>query len=146
MYRSVRRKSWNIPMKNKFLGTGEHGYHPLRKFKVILSGVRFAVLHDFSVLYKIVLSVIVLIPTLIFNDLVNASLIVLATGVMLGMELFNTSIEAVCDFMETRYNEKIRIIKDIAAAATGIVIFAWLAVLLLELVNVWPYLVHALQR
>jgi diacylglycerol kinase (ATP) len=133
-------------MKNKFLGTGEHGYHPLRKFKVILSGVRFAVLHDFSVLYKIVLSVIVLIPTLIFNDLVNASLIVLATGVMLGMELFNTSIEAVCDFMETRYNEKIRIIKDIAAAATGIVIFAWLAVLLLELVNVWPYLVHALQR
>jgi diacylglycerol kinase (ATP) len=133
-------------MKNKFLGTGEHGYHPLRKFKVILSGVRFAVLHDFSVLYKIVISVIVLIPTLIFNDLVNASLIVLATGVMLGMELFNTSIEAVCDFMETRYNEKIRIIKDIAAAATGIVIFAWLAVLVLELVNVWPYLVHALQR
>lgn len=133
-------------MKNKFLGTGEHGYHPLRKFKVILSGVRFAVLHDFSVLYKIVLSVIVLIPTLIFNDWVNASLIVLATGVMLGMELFNTSIEAVCDFMETRYNEKIRIIKDIAAAATGIVIFVWLAVLVLELVNVWPYLVHALQR
>jgi len=123
-------------MKNKFLDTGEHGYHPLRKFKVILSGLRFAVLYDFSVMYKIILSIAILIPVIIFNKWVDASLIILATGVMLTAELFNTAIEAVCDFMETRYNEKIGIIKDIAAAATGIAIFVWIIIISLEVIKV----------
>lgn len=127
-------------MKNKFLGTGERGYHPLRKFKIILSGLRFAVIYDFSVLYKIVISVVVLIPVLIFNDKINASLIILATGVMLAAEVFNTAIEAICDYMETRYNEKILIIKDIAAAAAGISIFTWLAVLAFEIFSLLPAL------
>lgn len=130
-------------MKNKFLETGEHGYHPLRKFKIILSGLRFAVLYDFSVMYKIVVSVAILIPVLIFNAWIDASLIILSTGVMLAAELFNTAIEAICDFMETRYNEKIRIIKDIAAAATGITIFVWLIVLCLEVIEVFKPFLHA---
>jgi diacylglycerol kinase (ATP) len=124
-------------MKNKFLETGEHGYHPLRKFKIILSGLRFAVLYDFSVMYKIIISVMILIPVLIFNEWIDASLVILSTGVMLAAEVFNTAIEAMCDFMETHYNEKIRIIKDIAAAASGITIFVWIALLCLEIVKVF---------
>ncbi|MDQ1299021.1 MAG: undecaprenol kinase [Campylobacterota bacterium] len=130
-------------MKNKFLDTGEHGYHPLRKFKIILSGLRFAVLYDFSVMYKIIVSVAILIPVLIFNAWIDASLIILSTGVMLAAELFNTAIEAICDFMETHYNEKIRIIKDIAAAAAGIAIFVWLMVLCLEIIEVFRPFLHA---
>ncbi len=127
-------------MKNKFLETGEHGYHPLRKFKIILSGLRFAVLHDFSVLYKIIISILILIPVMIYKEWVDASLIILATGVMISAEVFNTAIEAICDFMETRYNEKIKIIKDIAAAAAGITIFTWIAVLTIELIKVSPHI------
>ena len=127
-------------MKNKFLETGEHGYHPLRKFRIILSGLRFAVLHDFSVLYKIIISVLILIPVMIYKEWVDASLIILATGVMISAEVFNTAIEAICDFMETRYNEKIKIIKDIAAAAAGITIFTWIAVLTIELIKVFPHI------
>lgn len=123
-------------MKNKFLETGEHGYHPFRKFKIILSGLRFAVIYDFSVMYKIVLSAIILIPVIIFNAWIDASLIILATGVMLAAEMFNTAIEAICDFIQTRYDEKIRMIKDVAAAATGITIFAWIIVLCLEVIKV----------
>jgi diacylglycerol kinase len=131
-------------MKNKFLETGEHGYHPMRKFKVILSGLRFAVLHDFSVLYKIIISGLILIPVLIYNELMDASIIILATGVMIAAEVFNTAIEAICDFMETRYNEKIKIIKDIAAAAAGITIFIWIAVLAIELIKVLPHIARYL--
>jgi diacylglycerol kinase len=129
-------------MKNKFLETGEHGYHPLRKFKIILSGLRFAVVFDFSVLYKVILSVAILIPALIYKEWVDASLIILATGVMIAAEVFNTAIEAICDFMETRYNEKIGIIKDIAAAAAGITIFTWLAVLVIEFIKIFPHIVR----
>lgn len=127
-------------MKNKFLETGEHGYHPLRKFKIILSGLRFAVLYDFSVMYKIVVSLLILIPVFMFRAWIDVSIIILATGVMIASEVFNTAIEAVCDFMETRYNEKIGMIKDISAAATGITIFVWMVVVGIEAINVLPHL------
>jgi len=117
-------------MRNKFLGTGETGYRPLRKIKVVLSGLRFAVLYDFSVAYKMVLSVIILALALIFQQWVDFEMIMLATGLVLMAELFNSAIEAVCDFLETRENEKIRAIKDIAAAAVGISIVIWLTVIL----------------
>ena len=128
-------------MKNKFLGTGESGYHPLRKFSVILSGLRFAVVHDFSVLYKVVISGIILVPVLIFNTWIDASLLVLSTGVMISAELFNTAIEAICDFMKTDYDMKIGIIKDVAAAATGVAIFAWILVMVIEIIAIWPHCV-----
>jgi len=127
-------------MRNKFLGTGEPGYRPLRKLAVILSGLRYAVLHDFSVLYKVVISLLVMALVLWLRDWVDAALILLATGMVVAAELFNTAIEALCDFIETRHNEKIRIIKDVAAAATGLVILAWWIVLALELARLWPHL------
>lgn len=127
-------------MKNKFLDTGEHGYHPLRKFKIILSGLRFAVLYDFSVMYKIIVSLLILIPVFMFRAWIDVSIIILATGVMIASEVFNTAIEAVCDFMETRYDEKIGMIKDISAAATGITIFVWMVVVGIEVINVIPHL------
>lgn len=130
-------------MKNKFLGTGEPGYRPLRKLAVILAGLRYAVLHDFSVLYKVVLSLLVMVPVLWLRDWVDAALILLATGMVVAAELFNTAIEALCDFVETRHNDKIRIIKDVAAAATGLVILAWWFVLALELARLWPHLMAA---
>lgn len=51
------------------------------------------------------------------------------TAFVLVAEIFNSAIEALCDFVETRHNEKIKVIKDIAAAGVGIAIFAWLIVL-----------------
>ena len=117
-------------MRNKFLGTGKPGYHPLRKIRVVLSGLRFAVFYDFSVAYKMVLSAIILALALIFQQWVDFELILLATGLVLMAELFNSAIEAVCDFLETRENEKIRAIKDIAAAAVGISIVVWLTVVI----------------
>lgn len=123
-------------MKNKFLDTGEHGYHPLRKFKIILSGLRYAVIYDFSVMYKIIISILIFIPVVIFREWLDASLIILATGVMLAAEMFNSAIEAICDFMETRHNEKIKIIKDIAASATGVTIFVWIVVICIEAIEI----------
>lgn len=120
-------------MINKFLGTGEKGYHPYRKIKVIFRGLWFALVTDFSVLYKLIISIVIIIPVIIFNTLLDASVIILATAAMLAAELFNTAIEAICDFLESGYNEKIGIIKDISAAATGIIIFAWILVLILEI-------------
>ncbi len=129
-------------MRNKFLGTGESGYHPLRKIKIIWSGLRFAVFCDFSVAYKMVLSLIILTLALLFQEWIDFELLLLATGLVLIAEMLNSAIEAVCDFLETRENEKIRAIKDIAAAAVGISMALWLTVVISDLARLTPLLLQ----
>ena len=118
-------------MKNKFLGTGEEGYHPLRKIKTVFSGFQYAVKYDFSVTYKLVLSAIVLVVAFIFRELVDFLLLMTATVLVVMAELFNSAIEALCDFVEERHNEKIKVIKDIAAAAVGMSILLWVTVMVM---------------
>lgn len=130
-------------MRNKFLGTGEPGFRPLRKISVVLSGLRFAVLYDFSVAYKLVLSALLLGIAFYFRLWVDFEVLLLVTALVLVAEMFNSTIEAICDFMETRQNEKIKIIKDIAAAATGVAIITWAIVLLMEFIRLWPLLYPA---
>ncbi|MGF1616039.1 MAG: diacylglycerol kinase [Gammaproteobacteria bacterium] len=127
-------------MRNKFLGIGEPGYHPLHKVQAILSGLRYAVLHDSSVLYKVVLSAVILVWSVSLHAWLDTAVIILATGVALAAELFNTAVEALCDFVEVRQNEKIRMIKDIAAAAAGVAILAWAVVIGAGFIEMWPWL------
>ena len=119
-------------MRNKFLGTGDPGYHPLRKLRTIFSGLRYAVIYDLSVTYKLVISMVVLVAAFMLRGSLDLLLILFATAFMLVAEIFNSAIEALCDFVETRHNEKIKIIKDIAAAAVGLAILTWLTVLGVE--------------
>lgn len=124
-------------MKNKILGTGEPGYHPLRKFRTILSGLRYAVINDFSVAYKMVFSLAILVVTFALRQWIDFLLILLATGLVLITEIVNSAIEALCDFVEERHNQKIMVIKDIAASAVGISILIWLVVCCVEMEGMW---------
>ena len=120
-------------MRNKFLGTGEPGYHPIRKLQTVYSGLRYAVIYDFSVAWKLALSLLVLGVTLALREWLDVLMIIVVTAFVLVAELFNSAIEALCDFVEDQHNEKIRVIKDIAAAAVGIAMLAWLLVLGFEI-------------
>lgn len=127
-------------MKKRYLDSGEPGYHPLRKLQVIVNGLRCAVVSDFSVLYKVVLSVPVLVLSVWLHPWVDTAVILLATGMMIAAELFNTAIEALCDFVEDQQHAKIRMIKDVAAAAAGMAILAWAIVLIAQIVDLPPRL------
>jgi len=124
-------------VRNKFLGQGEYGYHPILKIKVCLSGLRYAIRYDFSVAYKIYLSLFMLLTCFFFRQWLDFFLIMAATSLVLIAEMFNSAIEALCDFIETNENEKIKVIKDISAAATGIAILLWVVVLVVEITNFW---------
>ena len=115
-------------------------YHPIQKLKIVLVGLYVAVISDFSVAYKVVLSVPVLGFSFIFRQWVDVTLILLATGMMLVAELFNSAIEILCDFVEEREDTRIGVIKDIAAAAAGISIFVWAVTLVLEGSHLWKLL------
>ena len=122
-------------MRNKFTDEDKPGYHPLRKVTVGFAGLSFAVRHDFSVAYKVVLSLVLIVGSAALQQWVDFVVIVLATGVVLTAELFNSAVEGVCDFMETGYDERIGAIKDVAAAAVGVSILVWFVVVGYEVVQ-----------
>lgn len=119
-------------MRNKFTDAEGPGYHPVRKVKVVVAGLSFAVRHDVAVAYKVVLSLVLVVASAALQQWVDFVVIVLATGVVLTAELFNSAVEGVCDFMETGFDERIGAIKDVAAAAVGVSILVWLVVVVYE--------------
>ena len=121
-----------VAMKNRFLIQDKRGYDPIRKIRTVISGLRYAIA-DTSVAYKMVLSVVVMVATLFLHQWANFLIILLATGLVLITEIVNSAIESLCDFVEERHNEKIKIIKDIAAAAVGISIIVWGVIVVVEL-------------
>ena len=116
-------------MRHKFLGTGDAGYHPLRKIRTAISGLRYAVLYDWSVTYKLIASVVVLAIAFGARAWVDFLLILVVTAFVLVAEIFNSAIEALCDFLETGHHERIGAIKDVAAAAVGVSIVVWVVVI-----------------
>lgn len=118
-------------LRNKFLKSGDSGYHPIRKIRVCAAGLLFAIRRDFAVAYKVILSLLVLGLCVFLHDWKDFLTIFLATGLVLVAELFNTALEAVCDYLSVDIDERIRLIKDVAAAAVGVSIVVWAVVLLL---------------
>jgi diacylglycerol kinase len=117
-------------MKNKFDSEGlrDHSYNPLKKILVVWSGFWFVMRYDFSVTYKVIISSALLVLSILFRQYTDVFLVLIVTGYMLSMEIMNTCIELLCDFHETGYNTKIKMIKDVSAVAAGIAILVWLAV------------------
>lgn len=120
-------------MKNRYFDTGRPGYHPWRKVKVCLSGLRYAAVYDFSVAYKLLVSAVALGVALWLNEWVDVLLVLVATGAMLAAEIFNSVFEAMCDYLQPFKDADIQAIKDMAAAGAGIAILTWFVVLGVEL-------------
>lgn len=130
-------------MKNKHLNTGTQGFKPLRKIKVALKGVYLAVLTDFSVAYKIVLSVFLMAGFFYFRQWLDFSLVLIATALVIVSEMFNTAIEALCDFVEPKQNQKIGLIKDVSAGAVGVSIFVWFIIIVIEVYRAYDLLTQS---
>lgn len=119
-------------MKNKHLGTGITGFKPITKIAVALKGIYLAVLTDFSVAYKLFLSIFLMAGFFYFRQWLDFSIVLIATALVLVAEMFNTAIEALCDFVEPEQNDKIGLIKDVSAGAVGVCIFVWFIVITIE--------------
>lgn len=85
---------------------------------------------DFSVAYKLALSIILMIGFFYFSQWLDFSLVFIATVLVLVSEMFNTAIEALCDFVELNQNIKIGRIKDVSSGAVGVSIFVWFIIII----------------
>jgi diacylglycerol kinase len=124
-------------MKNKFefKQALHHDFDPIRKFKVIWNGFWYVMKYDLSVTYKVILSILLLFISLSLRQYTNFMLLVIASGNMMSMEIMNSCVELLCDFHKTGYDERIKVIKDVAAVAAGISILVWVTVIVYEIVS-----------
>ncbi|NTV57804.1 MAG: hypothetical protein HGA74_11035 [Deltaproteobacteria bacterium] len=70
-------------MRNKFLGTGYQGFNPIRKIRVAMRGAYYAVIFDFAVAYKIVLSFFILAACFYYRQWLDFGLVLVSTALML---------------------------------------------------------------
>ena len=108
---------------------GAGGYHPLRKPSIVWAGIRHAVILDFSVAYKLVIAVLFLTIAGATESILHFLVLLVVTALMLVAEVINTAIEAICDYLCADYDERIRSIKDMAAAAAWLAIAVWYVVI-----------------
>jgi diacylglycerol kinase (ATP) len=106
-----------------------------RKLRNGWNGFSHAVRTDFSVTYKIPVSVAVIAASIVFSRWVDVVLVLVVTGQALAAELFNTALEDLCDLVQPRRSTRIGRIKDVASAAAGISILLWFGVIIYEFVG-----------
>jgi diacylglycerol kinase (ATP) len=131
---SVRRASGESSSTKASTPRRKRPSSPQRKARVILQGLWRAA-HDFNVAYKMVISAVVLVLAVVAWKWLDLAVIGVATGLLLMSELFNTAVEQLCDFVQPDYDKRIGAVKDVAAAAAGTGMVAWLAVVAVEAVR-----------
>ena len=103
--------------------------------KYAFDGLKYAYKNEQSMTVHIVVTILVIMFGFIFEiSSYEWIIVVLCIGIMMCVELVNTSIEAVVDLVTKKYNEKAKVAKDVAAAVSvmfsitsiivGLIIFA----------------------
>jgi diacylglycerol kinase (ATP) len=110
--------------------------NPGKKLKTFYSGILLAVQSDRSVAIQMIISGISLAVCFLLREWVDFLLILIVTGVMIAAEIFNTTIEAICDYLQPEHDPRIGKIKDMAASATGICVMLWTITLIYEFLRV----------
>jgi diacylglycerol kinase (ATP) len=107
-----------------------------RKLRIFFAGLKFAIQHDRSVALQMIVSLIVLAISFGLREWFDFVFILVITGYMLITEIFNSAIEAICDYVQPEHDPRIGAIKDVAAAAVGLSVLIWVGALLFEVVRI----------
>lgn len=92
-------------------------------------GLKYAYKNEQSMTVHIIITVLVIICGIIFRlNSLEWIAVVFCIGIMMCLELVNTSIEAVVDLVAEKYNEKAKVAKDVAAAVS--VMFSFTSIII----------------
>lgn len=95
---------------------GRKGF--LSSLKNCFSGLNYTIVHEKNFNIILILGIIVLLSSFIFEiSKMEFLVILLLINFVIIMELINTALERVVDLYTTKYNELAKAVKDIAAAS-----------------------------
>jgi diacylglycerol kinase (ATP) len=90
----------------------------IKSFRYAFDGIREFLLSQHNALIHLTVAIVVVAAGLITRlSAMEWALVVFAVGLVWMAELFNTAIEKLCDLVSPGLHPKVKIIKDLAAAA-----------------------------
>ena len=90
----------------------------LSSFKNAISGIRHTYKNERNILIQSIFAVIAITCGIFFKiSLIEWMILAIVIFIVLICELFNTAIEDLSDAVDENYNEKIKMVKDVAAGA-----------------------------
>lgn len=110
----------------------------IKSFQAAFNGFSESLIKErnFKIMVFIAAAVIILMFYFPTNRLEKVALLITIFSVLL-LELINTAVERIMDFLEPQEHEKVRIIKDLMAA---VVFLACFGSVVIGLVVFWPYI------
>ena len=107
-------------------------------FRYAFHGLVYALEEStFKIMSVIALAVVVLALILEIEP-IEASILVLTVTVVLSLELLNTQVEKTLDILQPKRDQRVRVIKDVSAAA---VLIASIGSVFIGLIIFLPYLI-----
>ena len=97
----------------------------LRSFVFAQEGLKYLIKNEPNAKIHIIISLIVIIAGFAF-DISKSEwfVIIISIGLVIGFEIINTSIEKLADHVSPKWNEDIKVVKDLGAATVLITALA----------------------
>jgi len=90
----------------------------LQSFKYAINGLKILLVEEHNARIHVFISICVVIAGFIFKvSTIEWLFLIFAIGFVVSMEIINSSIENIADFVSPEKHDKIKIIKDLSAAA-----------------------------
>ena len=107
------------------------------KIDTSVRGWKHIVKIDRSAVIKGLFSLVVLVIIALQGNWLMFGLVAGVAAFNITVELFNTCIELICDYLTNEYDERIKLIKDVAAASTNVAYLLWVAVVVVAFVQIF---------
>ena len=107
------------------------------KIDTSVRGWKHIVKMDKSAVIKGVFSLAVLLVIALQGNWLMFGLVAGVAAFNITVELFNTCIELICDYLTSEYDERIKLIKDVAAASTNVAYLLWVAIVVVAFVQIF---------
>lgn len=90
----------------------------LSSFQNALNGLRTAWQKEQSFRLQVLFALLVIVLMIVFPlHRIERAILVLSIGLVLGLEILNSQIERVLDFLEPNHDPRVKAIKDLSAGA-----------------------------
>jgi diacylglycerol kinase len=108
-------------------------YNPFRSIKYALFGIKDGFSRELNLVIQLMIGLVCIGFSFYFRQWNFGFLHIVMMGITISFELMNTAFETLCDVVKLEYDERIKIVKDMAAGSVLVASLSWLAVIVFEI-------------
>ncbi len=97
-------------------------------------GIQEAFTRELNLVFQLGIGVFCIVVSIVtgFSEFVLAHIVMM--GVSISLEMMNSAFETLCDVVKLEYDERIKVVKDMAAGSVLVSSLVWLGIIIFEFV------------